>query len=105
MAANRRAKFDVAGGTVAFGSVGAAYSTLVGPTSRCVGMLFLNDLDAATVISLDGGTTDFVTLPAGINYMLNFAALGVEYAGTVKVKRLSGAPTTGNISCGIVREE
>ena len=105
MAAARRAKFDKTGGYLAFGSIPAGYATLVGPIARVTGLIFFNSLDQDVVVSLDGGTTDFVTLPPGINFVLNMRALGIEYNGTVSVKRLSGASTVGYISCGVLREE
>lgn len=104
MAANRRIVTET-GITVAFGSVGAAYSTLIGPIAgRGVTIVITNSLNGDAIISLDGGTTQFIELPAGHGLTLDLGANGAEYSGTISVKRgTSGASTAGFISAGVIR--
>lgn len=102
--ANRRIVAQAVG-TVAFGSVGAGYSTLNGPIAgRGVIICIANSLNAGCIISLDGGTTDFIRLPAATPLTLDLSASNVEYSGTISVKQDGGgAPGSGFISCGVIR--
>jgi len=104
MSANRRMVAQAVG-TVAFGSVAVGYGTLQGPIAgRGVCLLIANSLNAGIVISLDGGTTDFLRLPASTSFTIDLGANGVEFSGTVSIKQDgAGAPSSGFISCGVIR--
>jgi hypothetical protein len=93
-------------GELAFGAVTAGYVTLLalGTVGRVVILSFANSLSGDVTISLDGGTTDYITLPAGLSHQIPFGMAGIEYSGTVSVKQgPSGASTSGIISCGAIR--
>lgn len=63
-----------------------------------------NSLDGDVVLSLDGGTTDYIAIPAGNNITFNLGTNNAEYSGTISVKQgPSGASTSGFISCGVLR--
>jgi len=108
MSSNRRLVIQ-AEGRLAAASVVAGYTTLSGPISgRGVIITIITSLDGDATISLDGGTTDYITLPAGSAisrpFSINLGSAGAEYSGTISVKRgPSGASTTGFISCGVIR--
>lgn len=91
-------------GELAFGSVLVGYSTLLNLTNgRVVILSFANSLSGDCTISLDGGTTDYITLPAGLSHQILFGAAGIEYSGVVSVKYSTAASTSGLISCGAIR--
>ena len=91
-----------AAGRLAFGSVLAGYATLLPAVSGSVRKLIItNSLDAETVLSLDGGTTDFIFLPAQQGIIIDFDT-SMHWAGTCSVKRQSTAPTVGAISAGVL---
>lgn len=93
-----------AGQRIAFGSVAAAYGDLLTSVKgRGVVLVITNSLDAEVTISLDGGTTDFIWLPAGVGLTLDLGANSAEFSGTVSVKYTSGAPTSGAIAAGVIR--
>lgn len=104
MSANRRLVSESAG-TVAFGSVGASYGTLIGPIAgRGVVIFIANSLNAGVILSLDGGTTDFIRLPAATPITIDLGANSAEYSGRISIKQDgAGAPTSGFISCGVIR--
>lgn len=82
---------------VAFGSIGAAYATLL---TNAVALRYLkvqNATDAAVVISLDAGSTDFMRLGPGEKEVIDLAAAGVKVSTDISQKRESGAPTTGDL--------
>ena len=91
----------LAGGRVAFGSVGAGYSTLLTVTDKAIILLVSNTLNQDVVLSLDGGTTNWHTLPAGISFVLDFGTNGASFNGTIQVKHNGVAPTAGAISAMI----
>ena len=91
-------------GTLAFGSVTAAYATLVSSVQgRGICLHFFNSLDAAIVVSLDGGTTDWGLIPAGLSWTIDLGANDIEYSGTSSVKDNGAANTSGFISCSVTR--
>ncbi len=104
MAARVRIDTTVAGGGFAFGSITGAYQNgLTSVQGRGVILYILNSLNTDSVISLDGGTTDFVVLPAGVSISLDLATNDAEYFGSVSVKHNGVAPASGRISFAIVR--
>ena len=106
MAANRRI-VGTAEGRLAAASVVAGYTTLkdvAAAGGRAVLISIASNLDGDVTISLDGGTTDYISLSAGISHAITLGAAGAEYSGVISVKRgPSGASTTGFISCGVIR--
>ena len=102
--ANRRIVAQAVG-TVAFGSVAVGYGTLQGPIAgRGVVLMITNSLNAGTIISLDGGTTDFLRIPAATSITIDLGSNDAEYSGTISVKQDgAGAPTSGFMSCGVIR--
>lgn len=106
MSALRRARLNNGSGRFAFGTLTGAYQTLLAAVpGRGVSLIFSNSLNAETVISLDGGTTDFITLQAGHSITIDFGAVAAEFSGTVSAKHTGAAPTSGAISVGVVRVE
>ena len=91
--------------TLAFGSISASYATLQSLLpGRGVIIFITNSLDKDTIISLDGGTTDFIQLPGLTNLTIDLGANGAEYSGTIQVKQgTGGAMASGFISCGVLR--
>jgi len=98
-----------AGGTIAFGSLGASYSAVVSNVpGRGISLHFISSLDGDVTISLDGGTTDFITIPPGAtvskSLTLDLGANGGHFSGTISAKRgPSGASTVGFLSVGVIR--
>ncbi len=95
------------GATLAFGSLAAGY-TVVGAAiaGRGVILSITNSLNVDCWLSLDGGTTDFIQLPAGISITLDFAANDGEFSGRVAVKQgTAGAAASGFISRGVIRTQ
>ena len=92
-------------GTLAFGSVAAGYTTLQGPIAgRGIIISIVNSLNAGVIVSLDGGTTDFIRLPAATPLTLDLGAGEAQYSGTISVQQDgAGAPASGFISCGVIR--
>lgn len=101
MANLAKTRFGVAPGRLAFGSVTGSYVTLLAATGSVRKLLLTNSLDKETIITLDGGTTDFIYLPASTGLLLDFD-ISLQYSGTVQVKHNGVAPTVGAISAGIV---
>lgn len=96
-----RAKVTTAGGSLAFGAVTGAFQTLV--TSTNVRKLIIqNTLDKDGVVSLDGGTTSWHTLPAGKDLVLDFD-ISLVFNGTVQYKHNGVAPTAGIIAATVIR--
>lgn len=106
---SRRIDVSVAGGRLAFGSVGAGYSSLLTVAGRGAILMITSSLNQEVVISLDGGTTNWGYLPlvpataAGFPYIIEFGASDAEYTGTVSVKHNGVAPTAGAIAASIIR--
>ena len=104
MAANRRLT-PMAVGSLAFGSLLAAYANLLASVQgRGIILIFTNTLNSDCTISLDGGTTDSLILPAGQGLVLDLSANDAEFSGTIQAKRgPSGASTVGQINCSVIR--
>jgi len=99
-----RALVGITGISLAFGGVTGTYAALSSAISgRGVFMQISSSLNADVVISLDGGTTDWMVLPAGQSVSIPFGSLEVEFSGTVSVKHNGAAATSGIISVGIIR--
>ena len=94
----------VAEGRVAAASVGAGYAAIQSNLSRVINITFANSLNGDVSISFDGGTTTYITLPAGQTLSVDLGANHAEYSGTISIKQgPSGASTTGFISCGVIK--
>jgi len=104
MSANRRLAFQAVS-SLAFGSLGAGYSNLLASVQgRGVILVFTNTLNSDCTISLDGGTTDCLILPAGQGLVLDLSTNDGEFSGTIQAKRgPSGASTAGQINCSVIR--
>ena len=95
-----------AGGKLAFGSVGAGYSNLLASVQgRGLIFVFCNTLNQEVVLSLDAGTTDWLNVPAGYSFILDMGSNEIEFYGTISVKHAGTAPTSGFISCGVIRSQ
>lgn len=108
-----QALFNDTYGRLAFGSITGTYATLKAVTTvtgsvtgnkGSAGILeFFNTLNQDVIISLDGGTTDAIYLPAGLSYTIDLFANFLEFVGTIQVKHAGVAPTSGGISVTIIR--
>ena len=104
MAANRRLAFQAVG-SLAFGSLPAAYADLLpNVKGRGIILIFTNTLNSDATISFDDGTTDCLILPAGQGLVLDLSANNGEFSGTIQAKRgPSGASTAGQLNCSVIR--
>ena len=106
---SRRIDVSVAGGRLAFGSVGAGYSSLITVSGRGAIVMITSSLNQEVVISLNGGTTDWGYLPlvpataAGFPYTIELGANDAEFTGTISVKHNGVAPTAGAIAASVIR--
>lgn len=101
-AALERAKVTTAHGRLAFGSVTGAYQALQSTVGNVRKLVVSNSLNSEMLLSLDGGTTDWLALQAGQSLVLDFD-MTLAYNGTVSVKHNGTAPTAGNISVAIIK--
>jgi len=94
-------------GTIQFGGISGTYATIQSSVQgRGVIVVIVNSLNTSTIVSLDGGTTDFIELPAATSLSLDLGANGAEFSGTISVKQgAAGAPASGFISCGVIRTQ
>ncbi len=100
----RRIDVSVPGGYLAFGSVSSTYVNLLSSIQgRGVVLFIASSLDTEVVVSLNGGTTDWLTIPARTNISIDLGASGAEFAGTVSVKDNGAAASSGAISAAVVR--
>lgn len=103
MSANRRL-VPLGSSTIAFGSMTNSFQDA---SSQCNGrgviIVITNTLNSDTTVSLDGGATSFIVLPAGQGLTLDLSTNDGEFSGKIQVKYTTGAPTAGFICCGIVR--
>jgi len=99
-----RARVNIAGGSLAFGAVTGAYQTLISLTNgqNVRKLVIFNTLNTDGVLSLDGGTTDWVILPAGLSTTIDFD-MTLVFNGAVSYKHNGGAPASGRISAAIIR--
>lgn len=88
---------------VAFGGIGAAYAAVGGATTDYGRMVSIfSTLDAEVYISLDG-VDDHIRIPVTLGRVWDFNAnriddsFFIEKDTTFYVKRVSGAPTEGNL--------
>lgn len=108
-----QALFNTAYGRLAFGSITGTYATLltVTPSTGSITnnrgaatiLYFFNNLNADVIISLDGGTTDAVYLPANFSWTCDLSTGNMLYTGTIQVKHTGSAPASGGIACSVVR--
>ena len=88
-------------GRLAAGAVTGSYATLLPAVSASVRKLIItNSLDQETVISLNGGATDFLFLPAQQGIIIDFDT-SMHWAGSCVVKHNGVAPSVGAISAGV----
>lgn len=100
----KQALINQAGLGAAFGSILGTYIFISSQINgRCAFLSIKNTLDTVSIISLDGGTTDWVFLPPNTSIDIPFGSLGTEYTGRVAVKHNGVPPTAGFISTAIVR--
>lgn len=91
-----------AGAAIAFGSVGAGYGTALAITGSARKVIIASSLNQECVVSLDGGTTDFMVFPANFTLTLDFDP-SMIYSGTVSVKHNGVAPTSGKFIVGVIK--
>lgn len=72
------------------------YFTAVAAT-KYDGVIIQNALDAAIVVSFDGGTTDHITMDAGDNLTINFREFGLIMKGAIALKDNGSSPTSGTV--------
>lgn len=98
-----RTRFS-AQGTLAFGSVGAAYATLLAAISNVQLMVITNTLDKECILSFDG-TNDNLTVRGGDMLVLPFTSCDLVFssgANAIRVKQgAAGAPASGNITISV----
>lgn len=82
--------------TYAFGSITASYTTALTNSARLKYLRFWNQTDAGVIISFNA-STDHLFLAAGAVETIDLGMNGRDMQSNVSVKRLSGAPTTGNL--------
>lgn len=101
--ANRRLVMK-AGGNKEYSAVTSSYTTLLsGVEGRGVVLQIANSLNSDVYLSLDGGTTEYLRLPAATSNTIDLGSNGAEFSGTISVKYGSAAPTSGFIYCGVIR--
>ena len=96
-----KAVVSTAGGLVSFGSVGAGYGTLLATTGRVRKIFLQNSLNQNIVVSLDGGTTNWMVLLAQKDLAIDFDT-SLQFSGTISIKHNGVAPTSGAISAAII---
>lgn len=104
--AHQRAVVTTAGGSIAGASLTGSYQTLISSVpGRGVLLAVGNTCNADVVLSLNGGTTNWMVIPAGVSFTFNLGAVGVEYSGTISAKHNGAAPASGTLSVGVIRSE
>lgn len=86
----------VAHATYAFGSITGSYTTALTNSASLRYCRFYNSTDAGVIISVDA-STDFLDIAAGATVEQDWGANGRHVASNISVKRLAGAPTSGNL--------
>lgn len=84
---------------IAAASVPASYDVAVSAnfgSDAVAEVTLISTLDADVYVSMDASTNHFV-VPAGVARVINPEDVGAWVGGKLTVKRVSGAPTTGNI--------
>jgi len=85
---------DIDEATIAFGSVGAAYSTLLDNSTNIHQRLILdNTLDNSTIIRFGEDDNNTISLDAGED--IDMASF--KHTGKIEIKRDAGASTSGRI--------
>lgn len=97
--------FDIADGRLAFGSITGTYATLKSGISGSVRQIIIStSLNNEIILSLDGGTTDFLHMPGStIPRELILDLDEGQWTGDVKVKHNGVASTSGFIAVGFIR--
>lgn len=83
-------------------SVTGSYQNLGPAMTRAATMIISNSLNTETILSLDNGGTDFVTLQPSQSLTIDFCANGLTYGGRAQIKHTGSAPASGAISIGYV---
>ena len=91
-----------AGGAIAFGSVGAGYGTALAVTGTVRKLIFASTLDQECVVSLDGGTTNWMVFPANFTLTIDLNP-DMQYSGTISVKHNGVAPLSGKFIVAVIR--
>ncbi len=88
-----------------FGSVGGTPTTLITVGGTGAILIIRSTLDQEVVISLNGGVTSHIHIQPSLTanqIILDLAAAGISYGGTVTVNHLGAAPTAGVITAGVI---
>ncbi|OQB10453.1 MAG: hypothetical protein BWY21_00374 [Parcubacteria group bacterium ADurb.Bin216] len=106
MAARSRVNVKTAGGRIAGTSITGSYQNVLSSVpGRGLVLVIANSCNQELVVSLDGGTTDWMYFPPGYSPNIDLAANDAEYSGTVSVKHNGVAPASGVFSVGVIRCE
>lgn len=87
-------------GSLAFGAVTTAYATLISnPTAKVIRTISVyNTLNQVALISLDGGVSGYVHVPASTGVVSkDLAVNGLYSISNISVKTIGGNPGSGNI--------
>lgn len=91
-----------AGTATAFGSVGAGYATIRTVTGALKKLVIASTLDQEAVLSLDGGTTDWMVIPANFTMVLDFNP-DLIFSGVMQLKHNGVAPLSGKFITAVMR--
>ena len=80
----------------------AGYQTVISSTGSIRKLIITNSLDTDTTISIDGGTTDFIVLPAFLSLVLDLDT-SMHWSGVVSAKYTSLAPAIGSLCVGVIK--
>lgn len=92
----------VAGVAIAFGSVPAAFGTLIDPAGDGRVLEIRNQTNQQIVTSLDGVTV-FGYIEAGGVRVYDFATNGLKFSNPIEFKYDTAAPTTGQVLAIILK--
>jgi len=91
-------------GRVAGSALTGSYATVYTATFDVKWIALLNSCDDVIVVSLDSGTTAFVTLDVGKSLDVPLASLGLKIASgvTIQAKHNGAAPTAGALTVSVI---
>jgi len=82
---------------LAFGDINATFTEEIDPSGPVVGMIIQNSLDQPVEISIDNGSSTFITVLPRKNPTIDLEAIGRVFSDDVHVRYLSAAPTEGTL--------